>query len=114
MKILEFGKEKAKEITNYNSVSAFYSKLMKTQSPTNMGFINIEQGGIVGYHKAPVPQLFIVVEGEGWVEGEDQKRKAIKSGQGVFWKKGEGHISGSETGLTALVLQAEELENPLK
>ncbi len=75
---------------------------MKTESPTNIGFINIEQGGIVGYHKVPVPQLFIVVQGEGWVEGENKKRKAIKSGQGVFWNKGEGHISGSETGLIAL------------
>lgn len=31
MKILEFGKENAQEITNYNSVSAFYSKLIKTE-----------------------------------------------------------------------------------
>lgn len=114
MEFLKFGKEIAKEISNYNSVSAFYSKVMKTKSPTNIGFINIEQGGIVGYHKAPVPQLFIVVQGEGWVEGEDKKRIMIKSGQGVFWAKGEGHISGTETGLTALVLQSEELENPLK
>jgi quercetin dioxygenase-like cupin family protein len=114
VEILKFGKEIAQEISNYNSISAFYSKLMKTESPTNIGFINIEQGGIVGYHKAPVPQLFLVVEGEGWVEGEDKKRKAVKSGQGVFWHKGEGHISGSETGLTALVLQSEKLKNPLK
>lgn len=105
MEILKFGKEIAQEIPNYNSISAFYSKLIKTESPTNIGFINIEQGGIVGYHKAQVPQLFLVVEGEGWVEGEEEKRKAIKS---------EGHISGTETGLTALVIQSEELENPLK
>ena len=37
----------------------------------------------------------------------------IKSGQGVFWNKGEGHISGSELGLTALVLQSEGLVNPI-
>ena len=114
MEIIKFGKEIAQEISNYNSVSAFYSKLMKTTSPTNIGFINIEQGGMVGYHQAPVPQLFLVIDGEGWIEGEDKKRKAIKSGQGVFWAKGEGHISGTETGLTALVLQSEQLENPFK
>ncbi|KAA0944243.1 cupin [Sporosarcina sp. ANT_H38] len=114
MEILRFGKEIAQEISNYNSISAFYSKLMKTESPTNIGFIYIEKGGIVGYHKAPVPQLFLIVEGEGWVEGEDRKRVMVKKGLGIFWDKGEGHISGSETGLTALVLQSDELENPLK
>ncbi|KPB03762.1 cupin [Bacillus sp. CHD6a] len=114
MKILKFGKELAQEISNFNSISSFYSKLMKTESPTNIGFIFIEKGGIVGYHKAPVPQLFLVIAGEGWVEGEDKQRKIVTSGEGVFWNKGEGHVSGSETGLTALVLQSEELINPLK
>ena len=55
MEIFNFGKEVAQKINNYNSVSSFYSKFMKTESPTNIGFITIEQGGIVGYHKAPVP-----------------------------------------------------------
>lgn len=114
MEILKFGKELAKKIDNYDSISAYYSKIMRTDSPTNIGFINIEQGGIIGYHKAPVPQLFLVLEGEGWIEGADNNRITIKSGEGVFWNKGEGHISGSDTGLTALVLQSEELKNPFK
>ena len=88
MELLKLGKDKANEISNYNSVSAFYSKLMRTDSPTNIGFINIE--------------------------GEDNTRISLKNGEGVFWNKGEGHISGSETGLTALVLQSEDLKNPLK
>jgi quercetin dioxygenase-like cupin family protein len=114
MEILKYGKEMVQEISNYNSISSYYSKLMKTGSPTNIGFIFIEKGGIVGYHNAPVPQLFLVIEGEGWVEGEDKQRIMVKSGEGVFWNKGEGHISGSETGLTALVLQSDDLINPLK
>nr|WP_237389753.1 cupin domain-containing protein [Bacillus sp. USDA818B3_A] len=99
-------------ISNYNSVSALYLKILKTEEPTNIGFIDIEQGGIVGYHKAPVPQLFIVIQGEGWIEGEDNTRITLKSGEGVFWDKGEGHASGSEKGLTALILQSEILAMP--
>ena len=102
MEIIDFGKAKAKEITNFHSLKAFYTKI-------TIGFIHIEQGGVVGYHLAPVPQLFIVVEGEGWVEGENQKRVNVRSGEGVIWKKGEGHTSGSDSGLTALVLESEEL-----
>jgi quercetin dioxygenase-like cupin family protein len=59
-----------------------------------------------------VPQLFIVIQGEGWIEGEDKTRITLKSGEGVFWEKGEGHTSGSDTGLTALVLQSEKLAMP--
>jgi hypothetical protein len=32
----------------------------------------------------------------------------LKSSEGVFWEKGEGHSSGSDTGLTALVIQSEK------
>lgn len=106
MEVFNFGLKNRNKINSYNSVSAFYSKVLRTEEPTNIGFINIEKDGIVGYHEAPVPQLFFVVQGEGWVEGEDGKRVMLKSGEGVFWRKGEGHISGSKTGLTALVVQS--------
>ena len=109
MEIIDFGKAKAKEITNFHSLKAFYTKITKSEAPITIGFIHIEQGGVVGYHLAPVPQLFIVVEGEGWVEGENQKRVNVRSGEGVLWNKGEGHTSGSDSGLTALVLESEEL-----
>jgi quercetin dioxygenase-like cupin family protein len=112
MQVLNFGPEMGNKIRNYNSLFATYSKVLRTEESTNIGFINIEKGGVVGYHQAPVPQLFIVVNGEGWVEGEDKNRIYLKSGEGVFWKKGEGHISGSDKGLTALVLQSELLKLP--
>ncbi|GIN98808.1 hypothetical protein J6TS1_46780 [Siminovitchia terrae] len=112
MEFYTFNKEESNEVRNYNSISAFYSKILKTEEATNIGFIHIEPNGIVGYHEAPVPQLFIVVQGEGWVEGEDGQRVTLKSGEGVFWKKGDGHLSGSVKGMTALVIQSERLPNP--
>ena len=113
MKIFKFNKEIGQEVRNFNSDLAFYSKLMKTEETTNIGFMYIEKGGVVGFHKAPVPQLFIIVQGEGWIEGEDRKKIILKSGDGVFWGKGEGHASGSEVGLTAVVIQSNNLEYPL-
>jgi quercetin dioxygenase-like cupin family protein len=114
MQVFKFGKESGQAVTNYNSVSAFYSKIMKSVGSTNIGLMHLENGGELGYHAAPVPQLFILVEGEGWVEGEGKKKVMLKSGEGVFWKKGEGHASGSNTGFTALVLQSENLEIPFR
>lgn len=59
MELYIFNKEDSNEIGNYNSISAFYSKILKTEEATNIGFIHIDPDGIVGYHEAPVPQLFI-------------------------------------------------------
>lgn len=112
MEFYKFNKEGSNEIGNYHSKSAFYSKIIKTEEATNIGFIHIEPNGIVGYHEAPVPQLFVVVQGEGWIAGEDEKRITLKSGECVFWKKGEGHASGSTKGMAALVIQSERLPNP--
>lgn len=111
MEIIRLQKEK--EITNYSSAMAFYTKIVKTAHPVNIGLITIQQNGIVGRHEAPVPQLFVVVEGEGWVEGEDGQRLLMKRGEAVLWNKGENHTSGTETRLTAIVLESEELNQSI-
>ena len=109
MKLYRFEKENGQEVHNYSSVSSFYTKIMKTVEPTNIGLMYIEKGGIIGYHEAPVAQLFIIVEGEGWIEGEDRNKIILQSGEGVLWKKGEGHSCGSDNGTTALVIQASHM-----
>jgi quercetin dioxygenase-like cupin family protein len=56
-----------------------------------------------------VAQLFVVVRGSGWVSGRDGQREAISAGEAVLWEPGEEHESGSDEGMTALVLEAESL-----
>ena len=114
MKIYKFTKDGANAIHNYNSLHSFYTKIMTTVEPTNIGFIYIEAGGFVGLHEAPVPQLFIVIEGEGWVCGENREKLVVKQGDGVFWQVGQAHESGSDKGLTALVIQSKQIDLPIK
>jgi len=109
MKIFNFTQEFAKQIINFDSVNAFYTKILRTVEPTNIGFMYIEPGGVVGMHEAPVPQLFIVILGEGWVCGADKEKVFLKAGEGVFWQTGQAHESGSDMGSTALVIQAEQI-----
>lgn len=73
----------------------------------------MDAGGVVGYHQATVEQLYIVVQGEGWVTGTDRERISIKSGEGVIWDKGEWHESGSESGMLALVVESETIDTSL-
>lgn len=108
MKIYKCNKEHGKKIEKYQSRFATYIKMAQTNEAA-IGYMYIEGEGTVGYHEAPIPQLFIVVEGEGWVTGENKKRIPIKRGEAALWEKGEWHTSGSETGMAAIVIQSEEL-----
>ncbi|MFJ7405560.1 MULTISPECIES: cupin domain-containing protein [unclassified Lysinibacillus] len=110
MKIYQFSKDSGNAINNYNSHDSFYTKIMKTVEPTNIGFIYIEAGGVVGLHEAPVPQLFIVIQGEGWISGKDREKLLVKQGEGICWQEGEAHESGSDKGLTALVIQSTQID----
>jgi quercetin dioxygenase-like cupin family protein len=72
--------------------------------------IEIAPGGVVGRHPAVVTQLFVVVHGSGWVSGAGGEREAIRAGEAVLWEQGEEHESGSEEGMTALVVESESLD----
>jgi len=72
--------------------------------------ISIEPGGLVGRHPAGAEQLFLVVSGSGWVTGPDGRRVALGAGEAAVWSAGEEHESGSAEGMTALVVEAEQLD----
>ena len=71
--------------------------------------IDIEAGGVVARHPAAVSQLFAVLRGSGWVAGADGVRVPIGAGEAVLWEAGEEHESGSDEGLSALVVEAAAL-----
>jgi quercetin dioxygenase-like cupin family protein len=75
--------------------------------------MHIPAGGVVGYHQASVPQLFLVVAGEGWVRGEAPERTKVTTDYAAFWETGEWHESGSDAGMTAIVIEGEELHPKL-
>jgi mannose-6-phosphate isomerase-like protein (cupin superfamily) len=71
--------------------------------------IEIGAGGVLGRHPATVPQLFVAVRGSGWVSGGEGERESIEAGEAVAWDLGEEHESGSDEGMTAIVVEAESL-----
>jgi mannose-6-phosphate isomerase-like protein (cupin superfamily) len=93
-------------VTAPGSVSASVRRLA---ARAHAVVIEIGPGGVVGRHPGVVAQLFVVVSGSGWVSGGDGEREPIAAGEAVLWDHGEEHESGSEEGMTALVLEAESL-----
>ncbi len=51
------------------------------------------------------------MNGEGYVRGENEEYVKVQAGDAVFWERDEWHETKSMIGLTAIVIESEEL-NP--
>ena len=71
--------------------------------------IALGAGGVLGMHEATVGQLFLVVEGSGWVRTGESERHEVTVGSLIYWSPGELHETGTEHGLVAIVVEAEGL-----
>jgi quercetin dioxygenase-like cupin family protein len=100
--------ERGRQIDAFGSVDARVRGVSRRVH--QVVFIEIGPGGILGRHPAASHQLFAVVTGSGWVSGADGERELVSAGEVVIWDPGEEHESGSDDGMTAIVVEAEELE----
>jgi quercetin dioxygenase-like cupin family protein len=112
MEIYQFKKETGKKITKFNS-DFVMSRITQTQKPAHIGCMHLDENGIIGYHQAVVHQLLLIVSGEGFVRGETDEFIKVQSGEAVFWEKDEWHETKTDTGLTAIVIESEELTTSL-
>lgn len=110
MEFYTFNKNSGKKIPNFNS-DFIMSRIIHTQKEAQIGCMYLEKNGIIGYHQATVPQLLLILNGEGYVRNGDDKYFKVLPGDAVFWEKDEWHETKSDTGLTAIVIESEEL-NP--
>ncbi|AST91141.1 cupin [Sutcliffiella cohnii] len=110
MEFYAFNKENGKEITQFNS-HFIMARIIQTNMKANIGCMHLDRDGIVGYHQAVVPQLLLVVGGEGYVRNGKEEYFKVVPGDAVFWEKDEWHETKTDVGLTAIVIESGEL-NP--
>ena len=72
-------------------------------------FVHFEPGGEISAHEAGFGQLFVALSGSGWVAGGGGDRVPLSEGEAAFIRRGEVHSKGSDSGLTALMLQVRDL-----
>jgi quercetin dioxygenase-like cupin family protein len=84
-------------------------ELAQGEGEAHAYILYFEPGGEIGPHEAGFGQLFFAVAGDGWVAGGDGVRFPLAEGQVAFIHRGEIHSKGSETGLTALMVQVRDL-----
>ena len=101
-----------REIDEYGSTGARFAAVARTSGWSQVGIVRLQRGGRIGSHSAPSAQLFLVVAGEGVVVDGAGNRIEVWPGRGVMWDEGEAHETESENGLTALVVEAESIDEP--
>jgi hypothetical protein len=79
-------------------------------SPMQAAIFRITPGGQILRHPATFPQVLAVLEGSGEVSGADGVVEPIAAGEAVFWHNGEEHEMMSVAGLTALIIEGENLD----
>lgn len=109
MEVYSFKKETGKKITKFQS-DFIMRRITRTQKDAHIGCMHLDEHGVIGYHQAVVPQLLLVVEGEGVVRGEAEKFTPVKTGDAVYWGKNEWHETKTDTGMIAIVIESEELD----
>ncbi|MDX8044514.1 cupin [Gracilibacillus sp. S3-1-1] len=112
MEIFQLNKEVGKKITQFHSDFTL-SPITKTEKTTQIACIHLEQNGLIGYHQAVVPQLFIVISGNGWVRGKSDEFVAIRPGEVVLWRENEWHETKTDKGLIAIVIEGEKLDTSM-
>ncbi|MCM3163535.1 cupin [Metabacillus litoralis] len=108
MEIYSFKKSVGKRINQFHS-DFIMSRVINTLKPAHIGCMYLEENGVIGFHQAVIPQLLIIVNGRGSVRANNEEYIEVQAGEAVFWTKGEWHETKSETGLTAIVIESEEL-----
>ena len=108
MKFYHFATNKGDHITHFQS-NFFINKVLRLNTESQIVLMTLEEEGIIGYHQAVVPQLLVVLEGEGYVRGNSNDYTLLKKGEAVLWEKDEWHETKTKTGLIALVIESKEI-----
>jgi mannose-6-phosphate isomerase-like protein (cupin superfamily) len=111
MKMFRFDPEVGKRIDAFGSMGLVISKLVRLSDETDIQCAYLGAHGVIGYHPTTKDQLFVVVQGEGWVRGDSlESQHPIKAGQSAFWEAGEWHESGTEAGMIVILIEGEQMD----
>jgi quercetin dioxygenase-like cupin family protein len=110
VKLLDLGIGVAEPITNFGSTGVSSVKGATGSGQGHVYTLRFDAGGQIGRHPAGPAQLFIVVAGDGWVEGGNEERRIVRTGEAAFFSPGEVHAKGSDSGMTAIMIQLDRLD----
>ena len=96
-------------VVEFQSTGAGAAELATGSGQAHIHIVRIDPGGEIGPHVAGFGQLFVCLEGSGWVCSADGERVSLSRGQVAYFARGERHSKGSTDGLRALIIQVYDL-----
>ncbi len=111
MEIINFGQNPAKRVTHFGS-DFLMTPVLHVVGSAQVSQMTLLPGGMVGLHQAVSAQLLIVIDGKGWVRTQESDPIFVSAGDGILWAAGERHETRTDSGLKALVFEAEQMTVP--
>lgn len=105
MKLYRFDAVVGETIDLFGSSGFILSKIVRLFEGAIVNCAHLAPQGVIGIHQTTTDQLFLVVQGKGWVRGAEPARTAITAGLAAYWVKDEWHESGTDTGMTAILIE---------
>lgn len=109
MQIFRFMTSDGISILLYGSRGLTQTGISRSSGPARISSMTLAPGGEIGEHTATAAQLFLVISGSGWVTGGEGRPTPLSAGEGAFWEQGEQHGANTDTGLSAIVIEADGL-----
>jgi mannose-6-phosphate isomerase-like protein (cupin superfamily) len=93
----------------YENLGAQAASVAFGSGEAHVRLLRLDAGGWVEPHETGFGQLFVPIEGDGWVI-EGSRKAAIRVGQAAYFPRGVIQAKGSETGMIALTIQVADLD----
>ncbi|MGD8403790.1 MAG: hypothetical protein PVJ21_09030 [Anaerolineales bacterium] len=104
MKIFNFDLEVGEKDEPFGSVKAIIARVLQLDNKAEVNAVYIHPGEHVRVQQLMTQQMFLLVDGAGWVKDVSGKKKPVKQGQAIFWGESELPESGAESGMTAVII----------
>lgn len=111
MKIFRFDLESGQGEGQFGSVKAIIARTVQLDNEAKVNAVYLHPDRNIIEPQALTQQLFLIVEGDGWVKGNSDEKLFVRQGQAIFWEIDESHESGTETGMTAVIIECVDVDS---
>jgi hypothetical protein len=100
------------QITEWSSTGVKMQLMRRDDPACRTHIAHYDPASVLGRHTGRLWQLSTVLSWSGWVAGQDQVRHPCVAGDAFGWAPGESHESGSDLGMTVVIVQSDQPFHP--